>query len=484
MGSGYRRFMRIKVKFDTRLPLKRRKKIAVSNGESTYARFEYERIKLFCFLCGKLGHDEAFCPVRLSVAKADIVFQWDISLRAPDRRPQPENRWLREESYGSASRSQGIGKSGGILFPNLPVNYGRNFRQDLKGDSSLMEKSTGVISGRSSSQMEFQMGLASEDSPMTEVKRLWAASSGPIPDRLVMLGEGLDGWFSHIKRDRQLSVRDLRKCLTELADLYPTDEVLHETIDVKLALNLEIDREELYWEQRARANWLKNGDQNSAFFHRFATQRRRQNRVSGLDDGSGQRVEDPGDMAAVAMQYFQSLFLSQAPTEWDHVLSGLSPCITPVMNESLTRPFTIDEVLSAVKAMSPLKAAGADGLGAVFYQRFWGIMGQEVGRYCIELLAGLHSFSNINHTHIVLIPKLSSLAIDVSEISPIIENTKALVSRFACCQFRFTHRIANRTAHAMAKEGRGLLQDRFWVEEAPSAVSDLAEADRCLLEPP
>ncbi|KAK9001946.1 hypothetical protein V6N11_024641 [Hibiscus sabdariffa] len=54
----------------------------------------------------------------------------------------------------------------GILFPNLPDNYGRNFRQGLKGDSSLMEKSTGDISGRSSSQMDFQMGLVSEGSPM------------------------------------------------------------------------------------------------------------------------------------------------------------------------------------------------------------------------------------------------------------------------------------------------------------------------------
>ncbi|KAL4387439.1 hypothetical protein GQ457_09G000910 [Hibiscus cannabinus] len=351
------------------------------------------------------------------------------------------------------------------LFPNFRLSHLEHSFSDHC--PLLMELDSSLPGIRRRWHFRFEASWLLEDTCEAEVKRLWAASSGPIPDRLVML---------------------------ELADLYPTDEVLHETIDVKLALNLEIDREELYWEQRARANWLKNGDQNSAFFHQgnfspkrrrlFATQRRRQNRVSGLDNGSGQRVEDPGDMAAVAMQYFRALFLSQAPTEWDQVLSGLSPCITPVMNESLTRPFTMDEVLSAVKAMSPLKAVGADGLGAVFYQRFWGIVGQEVGRYCIELLGGLHSFSDINHTHIVLIPKLSSPVIDVSEISPIIENAKALVSRFACCQFRFTHRIANRTAHAMAKEGRGMLQDRFWVEEAPSAVSDLAAADRRLLEPP
>ncbi|KAK9016075.1 hypothetical protein V6N11_007158 [Hibiscus sabdariffa] len=97
---------------------------------------------------------------------ADIVFHWDLSLRAPDRRPQPENRWLREETDGHVPRSQESGKSGGISFPNLSDNYGKNFRNDHMGDSSLLAKSTGDASGRPSSQMDFQMGLASEDSLM------------------------------------------------------------------------------------------------------------------------------------------------------------------------------------------------------------------------------------------------------------------------------------------------------------------------------
>ncbi|KAL4290028.1 hypothetical protein GQ457_14G002670 [Hibiscus cannabinus] len=374
IGLGYRRIMRIKVKFDTRLPLKRRKKLVVRNGESTYARFEYERIKLFCFLCGKLGHGEAFCPVRLSVAQADIVFHWDLSLRALDRRPQPENRWLREETDGHVPRSQENGKSGGISFPNLSDNYGKNFRNDHMGDSSLLAKSTGLDSSLAGNRrwwhFRFEASWPLEDTCETEVKRLWNSSFGSIPERLTTLGVGLDSWFSCIKRARQFSMRDLRKRLADLAELFRTDEVLHETIDVKLALNLEIDREELYWEQRARANWLKNGDQNSAFFHRFASQHRRQNRVSGLVNDSGQCVEDPVDMAGVAMDYFQTLFLSQSPTEWEQVLSGLSPCITSAMNVSLTRAFTMDEVLAAVKAMSPLKAAGEDCLGAIFINVF------------------------------------------------------------------------------------------------------------------
>lgn len=46
-------------------PLKRKKKLTLPNGTTTYVRFEYERLTLFCFLCGKLGHGESFCPLRV-----------------------------------------------------------------------------------------------------------------------------------------------------------------------------------------------------------------------------------------------------------------------------------------------------------------------------------------------------------------------------------------------------------------------------------
>ncbi|XP_012453593.1 uncharacterized protein LOC105775646 [Gossypium raimondii] len=58
--------------------------------------------------------------------------------------------------------------------------------------------------------------------------------------------------------------------------------------------------------------------------------------------------------------------------------------------------------------MSPLKASGEDGLRAVFYQRFWHILGDEVAGYCISFLNGEFPINLINHMHIVLIPKVKS----------------------------------------------------------------------------
>lgn len=66
LGKENRNFMRMRVQVDIRRPLKRKKLIAYG-GRRSYVNFKYERPTLFCFFCGKLGHNDSFCEAKMMV---------------------------------------------------------------------------------------------------------------------------------------------------------------------------------------------------------------------------------------------------------------------------------------------------------------------------------------------------------------------------------------------------------------------------------
>lgn len=89
-----------------------------------------------------------------------------------------------------------------------------------------------------------------------------------------MVGEGLESWFQKVCKEKVLSKKKLEQHLLRLNTEYPSDCILGDIVETKVALNLGVDCEELYWEQRAWVNWMKNDDCNTPFFHKFASERR------------------------------------------------------------------------------------------------------------------------------------------------------------------------------------------------------------------
>lgn len=63
MLLGYTGVLRVRVVVDVRKPLRRKKRILLPTGTSHYVKFSYEKLTLFCFIYGKLGHGEGFCPL-------------------------------------------------------------------------------------------------------------------------------------------------------------------------------------------------------------------------------------------------------------------------------------------------------------------------------------------------------------------------------------------------------------------------------------
>ncbi|KAH1057331.1 hypothetical protein J1N35_035396 [Gossypium stocksii] len=61
-------------------------------------RFKYERLSLFCFYYGRLGHSDSFCKAKMLLRVEIVELDWDLSLHAQSRRVLSMNNiWLRKE---------------------------------------------------------------------------------------------------------------------------------------------------------------------------------------------------------------------------------------------------------------------------------------------------------------------------------------------------------------------------------------------------
>ncbi|KAH1121046.1 hypothetical protein J1N35_004206 [Gossypium stocksii] len=92
---GHKTHMRIRVCLDVTAPLKRKKKIQMREAMLVYARFKYEKLSPFCFICGKLGYGESYCPFQLKIEPSKIIYGCDLSLVQPRWGTTVVSKWSR-----------------------------------------------------------------------------------------------------------------------------------------------------------------------------------------------------------------------------------------------------------------------------------------------------------------------------------------------------------------------------------------------------
>ncbi|XP_042962692.1 uncharacterized protein LOC122296963 [Carya illinoinensis] len=185
-------------------------------------------------------------------------------------------------------------------------------------------------------------------------------------------------------------------------------------------LHLLLEKEDLWWKQRAKTNWYKYGDRNTKYFHACANQRKKRNFIKEIEDPSNNMVCGFKQVEETFRNYFGTVFQSIKPSkvEIEACLVGMGGRVTERMNEKLSRRFTAVEVEKAVKQMAPLKAPGPDGFGPCFYQNHWGIVSEEVNKAALAILNGSPLDPTLNYTYLALIPKTKSPR-KVTEYRPI-----------------------------------------------------------------
>ncbi|KAK3229265.1 hypothetical protein Dsin_001146 [Dipteronia sinensis] len=115
-------------------------------------------------------------------------------------------------------------------------------------------------------------------------------------------------------------------------------------------------------------------------------------------------------MAGVIRIFFNSLFKSSNPSA--QIIRKATVCVrshlSEVQKDDLSSVFLTEEGKDAVFSLSPTKAPGLDDFQAIFFQKIWRIVGEEVSRLCLSILNGEGSIKHFNNTNVVLIPKVNN----------------------------------------------------------------------------
>ena len=97
----------------------------------------------------------------------------------------------------------------------------------------------------------------------------------------------LSSWSSSVYGHIPKKIQSKWNALSALTQQVKKGEMNGEIRNLRRELNELLEDEELYWGQRAKAHWLKEGDRNTKFFHAHASERHKQNTILGLWDDYG-----------------------------------------------------------------------------------------------------------------------------------------------------------------------------------------------------
>ncbi|XP_012842431.1 PREDICTED: uncharacterized protein LOC105962665 [Erythranthe guttata] len=205
-------------------------------------------------------------------------------------------------------------------------------------------------------------------------------------------------------------ISKVQKRLHELGRGLQSTEIISERRTLQNELEQLYQDLDTYWKQRSRVQWMKEGDRNTGFFHAKATIRKRNNWVHRIKNDLGEWTDNKAEIEQVIANYFSSIFQSTYPTEGviESVTQHIDRRLSNAASQSLSLPFTADEVTRAISQMSPTKSPGPDGFPVLFFTKYWNCLGSNVLNCVLNFLNNKKLPTKLNYTFIVLIPKVKN----------------------------------------------------------------------------
>lgn len=124
-----------------------------------------------------------------------------------------------------------------------------------------------------------------------------------------------------------------------------------------------------------------------------------------LKDDGGVWWYGQDNVERIFLNYFSDLFASSNPSGLGQACGAIQRRLNEDHKRWCDQTFTAREIKEAISQMHPIKAPGPDGIPALFYQKYWNIMGNDIQALALGILNEGRSPESINKTFIALIPK-------------------------------------------------------------------------------
>ncbi|XP_062088962.1 uncharacterized protein LOC133795529 [Humulus lupulus] len=184
---------------------------------------------------------------------------------------------------------------------------------------------------------------------------------------------------------------------------------------------------ESFLRQKSKINWLRFGDENTAYFHASLKQRRMRNRISSYINEEGHIVENYSEVIAHFYNHFKGILgkTSSATSRLDLNCFKQGNVLTLEQQLSLIQPFTQKDVKRDLFSIPSIKSPGPDGFGSGFFKALRKEIGVEISEAILLFFKNGEIPAELNRTILTLIPKVESPTV-ASDFRPI-----------ACCNILY-----------------------------------------------
>ncbi|XP_074298927.1 uncharacterized protein LOC141629907 [Silene latifolia] len=270
------------------------------------------------------------------------------------------------------------------IFPEAVANY---LPEGLYDHCPCLINSTEEISKRKMGFKYFNMWALSDDFEST-VKDSWQQELRGTPMyRVVQKLKRLKPVLKNLNKAQFSDIENLTN-VTELALKHFQQQLIQDPMNDTLC-NAEKDyandliklvkARNSYLAQKAKEAWIKDGDDNTSFFHSSIKRRRMKNRVYSIHDMEGVLCSKPDDIKAAFEDYYRDLLL---------------------------KPVSDEEIKSAMFSIPGDKAPGPDGFSSQFFKDSWHIVGREVCKAIRNVFDSGQLLKELNTTTLTLVPKV------------------------------------------------------------------------------